>query len=377
VENHCKGSTLLCVAIILGASQLSATPQTVAHSSISAPASIAGLITASDAVVTGTATGTLTGGTASATISVEKVLKGSPTSGSVLHATWPVSPGLTTPAGSSSTVHGLFYLRQTNTAGEWTALPVMLGSGWFNIVEPIPTTVPSSIVTATAASLPANPSVFDSVAVELVTVVESGNGSLYPDLVTTALEMPSPVFDAAFRRFVGGGVPALVCTGAAGLLAEGDAAIPGTVLKNYAAWSSMVNWPRVILEMATAYVSADSQALATLGSLATGEKIPTDLRVAAGTALAAIHAPASLQALASLLDDPNVDLEAAAVGGLSMFANNVPVRGHGPAAGPWKYRSNDTIEHSAFDEGLIRNRGPYYLQFWKNWWTQNQADFQQ
>ena len=81
-----------------------------------------------------------------------------------------------------------------------------------------------------------------------------------------------------------------------------------------------------------------------------------------------MHTKAALPFLAQLLGDPSYALEAAGVGGLSAFANNVPVGSHEPAAGPWIYRTNDTIAHSVWDENIVSQRESYYVGFWKFWW---------
>jgi len=49
-----------------------------------------------------------------------------------------------------------------------------------------------------------------------------------------------------------------------------------------------------------------------------------------------------------------------------MFANNVPIGSHEPAAGPWPYRTDDTIAHSGFAEANV--------PFWQNWWQQHQSE---
>lgn len=372
MKRYLRTANLLYLGVVFA----TATSAQVVVNTVVAHNSVLRLITSGDAIVVGTAKAMVVGDTASATITVEKVLKGSIESGALVSAMWTVSQLPRAPVNNVRSVHGLFFLRDAGN-GEWRLMPVVAGGGWFNTSEETPATVPTDIAAAAAASLPANPSVVDRVALELVTAVESGGSSSFLNILSVAREMPSPVFNAAFRRFVAGGKTPLVCIGAAGLLLVGDPAVPIAIRDNYPAWSSMPGWRWVILQMMQSYVTTDSQALTALGSLATNEKVPAELRIAAATALAAIHSPQTLEFLAPLLDDPNTKLEAAAVGGLSMFANNVPVRGHEPAAGPWKYRTDDTMAHSVFDEGVIRQRGAYYIQFWKDWWVQNQSSLSQ
>ena len=77
--------------------------------------------------------------------------------------------------------------------------------------------------------------------------------------------------------------------------------------------------------------------------------------------------------LARLLDSPDATLRTCAIGGLAMFANNVPIGSHEPAAGDWAWRTDDTIAHSAMDQGVISNNAAYYIGFWKSWWAANQV----
>jgi hypothetical protein len=111
-----------------------------------------------------------------------------------------------------------------------------------------------------------------------------------------------------------------------------------------------------------------------LGQIATDKTIGTDLRIALAGALARMHTQQSLPYLAQLLSDPNSALQAMAVGGISNFANNVPIGEHEPAPRPWNYPSDDTIAHSAFDESIIRQQPAYYIGFWKAWWAQNKGN---
>ena len=113
--------------------------------------------------------------------------------------------------------------------------------------------------------------------------------------------------------------------------------------------------------------NADPAAISLLGKLASDNSNGEDLRVAAAAALARVHTKQALPILAQLLGGPDPTLRAYAVGGLSMFANNVPVGSHEPAAGDWPWRTAETIAHSA----MVGSDDQ--VQFWKNWWGTNQA----
>lgn len=123
-------------------------------------------------------------------------------------------------------------------------------------------------------------------------------------------------------------------------------------------------------QIGTCYQNTSRQAIRNLGQVATDPGISPDMRRAASAALARMHTRQSLPYLAALLDDPDVYLKAMGVGGLSRFANNVPIGSHEPAAGEWKYRTGETIAHSIFDVSIVERNVTYYAGFWHDWWQQ-------
>ena len=106
-------------------------------------------------------------------------------------------------------------------------------------------------------------------------------------------------------------------------------------------------------------------AIQTLGEIATDPSVGVDLRMAVAGALSRMHTRQTLPYLAGLMMDRDITLRSLAVGGLASFANNVPIGSHEPAAGPWPYRTDDTIAHSGFDGSDV--------SFWQTWWRQNQS----
>lgn len=93
-------------------------------------------------------------------------------------------------------------------------------------------------------------------------------------------------------------------------------------------------------------------------------------QISAASALAHIHTNVALQYLAPLLDSADPVLRSCAVGGLALFANNVPIGENHPAPGEWKYRTNETMQNSAMDADVIKNNSGI-ITFWKAWWQQN------
>lgn len=116
----------------------------------------------------------------------------------------------------------------------------------------------------------------------------------------------------------------------------------------------------------------DSQVVAQLGRLAVSQASPAPIRKASLTALARVHTKESLPYLAEFLDEPDPELRSLAVGGMAMFANNVPAGEHDPAAGTWQYRTEETLRYSAMDPTMVKNN-PSSVTFWKAWWAQNKV----
>lgn len=210
----------------------------------------------------------------------------------------------------------------------------------------------------------------------MVIAAESGFLLVEPlpvDLVAIFRESRSQVLATAFSRFISKQNPALQSIGLRGSLLTGDPASILAIRQNYNALSTSEAWGPLVDEIRIYYTNTGAQAIQTLGLITSDSSVGTDLRIAAAGALARMHTKWTLPYLAKLLDDPSSALRAMGVGGLSSFANNVPIGEHEPAPGVWRYRTDDTIAHSVFDEALIDQRQAFYVGFWKDWWIQNQG----
>jgi hypothetical protein len=127
-------------------------------------------------------------------------------------------------------------------------------------------------------------------------------------------------------------------------------------------------------EVYTRLAPTDPDDIERLGRIATSESAPYQLRNASLRALVRSHSADTLQYLAPFLDDPNAELRSLAVGGLSKFANNVPIgEFHGQAPGPCKYCSANTIRYSGMDAKYIQDN-PGNVVFWKSWWAERRAE---
>jgi len=333
--------------------------------------SIVRLTAASDAIVVGTVQATEGNATVAFRIQVERVLKGTLIPGSAVSLIW-TSPRTQFPYGESRSVtgHGLFFLQRTSS-GSWALLPATAGdAGWEDTYVATPVDVARAVRDAALASLPANASPLDGVLAEMVMAREA-DASMPFDFVEIFRESQSAVLASAFTRFRTASKPSLALIGLRGRVQMGDSSAISTAQQRHKALSSSSGWRALLEEIRVHYLNTSAQAIQSLGQIVTDPGTGMDLRLAAAGALARMHTRRSLPYLAALLDDRDSKLRTMAVGGLARFANNVPIGSHEPAPGPWPYRTDDTITHSAIDEARIEAPGSDYLSFWRSWWREH------
>jgi len=128
--------------------------------------------------------------------------------------------------------------------------------------------------------------------------------------------------------------------------------------------------PESLIELEEAYASDDPVGIATLTKWL-APSFDSRVRASAAGALARVHTAQAVLALGPLLNDGDYQLRWRAIGGLSMFANNVPIGGAGPAPGFWPFASEQTFLHSVFDEDVVAKNEEKYLRFWRQWWEEN------
>ena len=106
------------------------------------------------------------------------------------------------------------------------------------------------------------------------------------------------------------------------------------------------------------YHGSDSVSVATLGGLAATSSLPGALRKSAARALANIHTQQSLPYLAGLLNEQDVGLVTAGLGGLSAFANNLAIGAHEPRDGRLDRRDDRSLglrrASGVPEDGLLR-----------------------
>jgi hypothetical protein len=100
------------------------------------------------------------------------------------------------------------------------------------------------------------------------------------------------------------------------------------------------------------------------------------IRYASAKALQNLHSALATIYLGALLDDDDPEMRAFAIGGLSCFANGSPVidQHHGPSlSGASAFKTEETLDHFAMGRQTIEKREPYFLDYWRSWWSANGA----
>jgi len=291
-------------------------------------------------------------------VDVERVIKGTVQPGQLISVVW-VSP-FGVPDGAYPKDHGILFMHNT-PSGAWEILPVANGHvTWLDAFIRTPIT-PAPAGTLSDTDL-------DKVLRELVAAIKANSVPVPVDLAAIHRTNRSPILDKAFREFAVSTDAKLMTLGHRGLISVSDTSVVQSLHQNFQTLHAAPFWLPLVDEIKYQYTNASPVAVRGLGSLVTDQTSPAELRLAAATALARVHSRESLPYLAELLDDSHQELKALAVGGLASFANNVPVGGHDPAAGEWKYHNDATIAHSSFSSA------PPNVAFWKTWWLQNNAD---
>ena len=328
-----------------------------------APRSLDGLIAASDGIVVGAIVqGSATGTSIALSIQVERALKGRWAAGAIVAAAGTMSEP--SPTRAITRQRGIFFLANAGT-GPMRLVPAMSGV----LPDEMFVFLPLPDASVPAAQPTANSSTRERVFLEILGGMEAGPPKRIGGFVDVLAEYhaaATPAIRAVLRSWLASGSPGLAATALRGLLAEGDVnalslVATDPILRASAAQAGAFNGLKWYFN------NADPAAISLLGKLASDDSNGEDLRVAAAAALARVHTKQALPILAQLLGGPDPPLRAYAVGGLSMFANHVPIGSHEPAAGDWPWRTTETIAHSAMAGSDDQ------VQFWKNWWGTNRA----
>src|SRR5579883_572214 len=109
----------------------------------------------------------------------------------------------------------------------------------------------------------------------------------------------------------------------------------------------------LVYQLTYFYRGVEPAGIRMIGDVAANPALSMDLRRSAAICLAQIHTRETLVYLAQLLDDDDFEMRSYAVGGLSAFANNLPVQGmenvdSGNRIGEGEYSNRETMRHSGF-----------------------------
>jgi hypothetical protein len=332
------------------------------------PASLVQLQQNADLIVIGSASdGIRAGDNLNFTIQVNRVVKGDLTPGIPIPAIWQSNnPGV-------ANGHGLWFLKRST--GGWSVLPVQSGWAQFkDVFIPVPTgPLPDAYAYDPTASVP------DKVASEISAAIEGVPGlGLLPGLHADLLDqLNSPVIHVLYRRLSVSSSIQQRILGLSGLIRSGNtSALHSAIEAAPELSSSTVEYGILLLSIRDGFRSGDASSVVILGQAAVNTSLRVDFRQSAAHALRGIHTKDALPYLATLLYDPDIELQAEAVGGLASFANGLPIQTTAgvpslsylqlPDRAP--YKTEDTVAHFALGDASIR-----YLSYWKTWWSQNKT----
>jgi hypothetical protein len=375
MENVMKARTIsLCLPLVLLLAAAN-----LLQGGLVAPQSVVALENAAGLVVNGTATGFVQNATGfDFSLQVNRVIKGDATlAGSSISATWPTGNQAAAASVGSKNVGatGIWFLQRSS--GPWQVVPVLQGTMRLSNIY-IPAQL-GPIVSAYAYS--ATASVNDKLASEICSALEGVTGvslPMYALLSGGIDELNSSVPQLFYQRLASSGSTEQQVFGLSGLIRSGDT----SALTAAAQIASAVTGSQaqgVLLFSVREYLRpTDPTSVNAVGQVATDSALPTALREAAAHVLAAVHTAAALPLLATLLDDPDLNVEVEAVGGMGSFANGLPVRTRQsavtlaylqlPANAP--YKTQDTVANFALGQAANETS---YISFWKNWWSANRA----
>jgi hypothetical protein len=266
----------------------------------------------------------------------------------------------------------VFFLREAD--GNWSLVPVR--SGYVGSVRDAFFVLTSDSKSKMSWQIPPA-SIHERVVAEVAKAADStgghpGGGSI--DFVWEYRSNPSPAMRRLFAEFSSSADRRLRMANLRASISAGDEQA-FTQLEQVLESKNQAEFMPVAEEIRSHVTPTEPQKIVRLGQLALTPTAPAEFRKACLTALARSHTRDTLPFVAEFLENSDIELQALAVGGLAMFANNVPAGSHEPAAGPWEYRTEETIGYSAMDPAALQ-KDPMILAFWKSWWAEHRVELQ-
>src|SRR6185437_14454966 len=225
------------------------------------------------------------------------------------------------------------------------------------------------IVSAYAYS--ATASVDDKLASEICSALEGVSGvslPMYALLSGGIDELNSSVPQLFYQRLASSASTEQQVFGLSGRIRSGDTAALTAAAQIASAVTGGQAQGVLLLSVREYLRPTDPTSVKAVGQVATDSALPTALREAAAHVLAAVHTAAALPLLATLLDDPDLNLQVEAVGGMGSFANGLPVRTRQsavtlaylqlPANAP--YKTQDTVANFALGQAANETSYIYF-----------------
>lgn len=339
-----------------------------ASGAVAAYQSIPDIVAESDLIVIGQVTGIEAAGDAldgRITLIPIEIVKGADIGGPITLSYKGIEAGR---GGSVSGRRVLAFAKRIPNTSELTLLPLVRGAN--TLLEQQLLFTATSPVRA-AIEIKAGDTPLQKVIKALVTIQLNSNfANTLPYLLPLAWSRIEPELTAeAFRTIQRSSWPGGFVSGTVGLVALGD--VEGLKGLDAPETQGYRDFPRIISDVEHFYRSPAPEGVAILTRWLRGGD-PNRRHAAAG-ALAHIHTPEAIMSLGPLLDDADFEVRWRAIGGLSMFANNVPIGGAGPANRDWAFRTDETVRFSVFDRNLVQKDERPYLAFWRRWWSENQT----
>jgi hypothetical protein len=375
MENVMKTRTIsLCLTLVL---LLAAT--NLLQGGLVAPQSVVALENAAGLVVNGTATGFVQNATGfDFSLQVNRVTKGDATlAGSSISATWPSGNQATAASVGSKNAGGTGIWFLQRSSGPWQVVPVLQGTMQLSNIYISAQLGP--IVSAYAYS--ATASVDDKLASEICSALEGVSGVSLPTyaLLSGGIdELNSSVPQLFYQRLASSASTEQQVFGLSGRIRSGDTSALTAAAQIASAVTGGQAQGVLLLSVREYLRPTDPTSVNAVGQVATDFALPATLREAAAHVLAAVHTAAALPLLATLLDDPDLNVQVEAVGGMGSFANGLPVRTRQsavtlaylqlPANAP--YKTQDTVANFALGQAANETS---YISFWKNWWSANRV----
>lgn len=336
------------------------------------------LVDRADAVVIGEVlSGHHAGRTATCTLIVRRTVKGRLLPNDRMNLSW--TSGFSYDDDLTGR-YGLWFLNES-AAGSWSLLHVKRDSPYLPLSKSgseriaIPTGVPV---------LPPAETAEDRMGAELVLALQAYRTP--QDIRAAASELVAlentPFVGSLFKVLRANVDPELKAIGLAGMLKRNDVTALIEIAGNIDQLSKVQARP-LVLSAIMSRRDVSPEAIQALGKISSSSDF--DVQFSAGDALAELHTRDTVPFLAQLLDSPHKMTREAAMRGLSLFVENLPIatpdnvwngKANIPRPGPAPYRTAETDRYSLSHRRLGSTDDTEYVQFWKSWWAKMRSGFQ-